>query len=76
MLSAIPNIPLVVGANRVVHGVRVEHVCGNPLLSHDDDRRLQRRIVEAALKALQTAVDGPTQFEPEEMAREKEAASA
>ncbi len=63
MLTAIPLIPLAVGANRVVKGVRVEHVCGNPLLSPEDDKKLQVAIVELALKSLQTQVDKPTLFE-------------
>ncbi len=63
ILTAIPLIPLAVGANRVVKGNRVEHVCGNPLLSAEDDRKLQRRIVEKALLALQTPVERPTLFE-------------
>ena len=76
ILTAIPLIPLAVGANRVVKGVRVEHVCGNPLLSKEDDRKLQRRIVEKALGALQTPVDSPTLFELDKSTREMEAARA
>ena len=76
ILTAIPLIPMSVGSNRVVKGVRVEHVCGNPLLSKEDDRRLQRRIVETALSALQTAVERPTLFEPDKATSEREAVNA
>ncbi len=76
MLTAIPNIPLAVGANRVVKGIRVEHVCGDPLLSGADDRKLQRHIVETALDALRTPVDGPTLFEPDKVATGKETVDA
>jgi glycine reductase len=76
VLTAIPNIPIAVGANRVVKGIRVEHVCGDPLLSRADDRKLQRHIVEAALEALQTSVDGPTLFEPDKVATGKETVNA
>lgn len=76
VLTAIPNIPLAVGANRVVKGMRVEHVCGNPLLSRNDDRKLQRHIVEAALNALRTPVGQPTLFEPAQVFTGKEAVSA
>lgn len=64
LISAIPVIPLGAGASRVVKGVRVEHVCGDPGLSDAADRALRRRIVATALRALQTPVDGPTLFDP------------
>ena len=76
VLSAIPVIPLSTGANRVVKGVRVEHVCGNPLLSSEDDFTLQLHIVQTALRALQTPVDGPTLFEPGEMSEAREVVHA
>ncbi len=65
-------IPLSVGASRVVQGISVEHVCGEPELSPERDQRLQKRITMTALKALQTAVTEPTLFNPakEEEARE------
>lgn len=64
LISAIPMIPLGAGANRVIRGVRVEHVCGDPNLSTEADRELRRQIVGTALKALQTPVEGPTLFDP------------
>lgn len=76
MMSALPMIPLAVGANRIVRGVRVEHVCGDPALSEEMDRALTRRIVQTALDALQTPVDGPTLFEPSEGVARKEAVHA
>ncbi len=71
VLTAIPLIPMAVGANRVVRGIRVEHVCGNPNLSEEADRELMMRIVRTGLRALQTAVDGPTLFEPSQLAPEE-----
>ena len=64
IMTALPVIPLSVGASRVVRGVRVEHVCGDPRLTSELDRRVGRRIVETALQALQTEVDQPTTFVP------------
>ncbi len=69
-------IPHAVGANRIVRGVRVEHVCGDPGLSEETDRELTRRIVLTALKALQTEVSGPTIFEPSEAIPAREAVHA
>jgi glycine reductase complex component B subunit gamma len=48
------------GANRVVQGVKIEHVCGDPALPPEADRALRRRIVEQALMALGTDVEQPT----------------
>mgnify|MGYP000887927949 CR=1 FL=1 len=64
MVSALQNVALNGGAPRVIHGARIEHVCGNPGLTPEMDRDFGRRIVEAALAAIRTAVSGPTLFEP------------
>lgn len=66
MMTAMPAIPLSVGASRVVRGVRVPHVCGDPALSEDRDQALRVRIVTTALNALTTPVSTPTLFEPDE----------
>jgi len=42
----------------------VQHPCGDPKLPAEADRDLSLRIVRTALLALQTAVTGPTLFEP------------
>ncbi len=68
MMTAMPAIPLAVGTSRVVRGVRVPHVCGDPALSAEKDWELGLRIVETALRALATSVSGPTLFEPSETA--------
>ena len=66
-MSALPAVPRSVGVSRIVRGIRVEHVCGNPQLSEPQDHALGMRIVRTALNALQTEVDGPTIFEPNEL---------
>ncbi len=65
VISALPPLALQAGANRVVQGVKIEHVCGDPALPPDADRALRRRLVERALAALTTAVAAPTLFAPE-----------
>ncbi len=70
-MTAMPAIPLSVGASRVVRGVRVPHVCGDPALSEEKDHELRVRIVEAALRSLTTDVSGPTLFEPWQTSSEK-----
>ena len=64
IMTAMPAIPLAVGASRVVRGMRVPHVCGDPALSEEKDRELGARIVRTALEALTAPVSGPTLFEP------------
>ena len=67
LVSAIPAIPLAAEVGRVVQGVRVEHVCGDPNLNEENDLQLMGRIVETALQAMQTEVTGPTLFDPDEL---------
>lgn len=71
-----PAIPLSVGASRVVRGVRVPHVCGDPALSEDKDHELRVRIVETALRSLTTEVSAPTLFEPLQPSPEPEKVTA
>jgi betaine reductase len=62
VISALPPLAIQAGANRVVQGVKIEHVCGDTTLSPDVDRALRRRIVERALGALAIDVQSPTLF--------------
>jgi betaine reductase len=62
MVSALPPIALQAGGNRVVKGVKIEHVCGDPSLGSAGDTALRRRIVERCLEALSTPVTSPTLF--------------
>jgi glycine/betaine/sarcosine/D-proline reductase family selenoprotein B len=66
VISALPPLAMQAGANRVVPGVKIEHVCGDPTLTPELDRRLRRQLVVRGLEALQTAVAGPTLFPPAE----------
>ena len=64
MISAIYNFALTTGANRVIKGARIEHVCGDPTLSPEKDYAFGMRIVTRALETLTIAVTGPTLFDP------------
>ena len=64
VISALPPLAMQAGANRVIQGVKIEHVCGDPAQTPELDRRLRRRLVERSLEVLQTAVSGPTLFHP------------
>ena len=56
-------ISLTVGANRIVPAVAIPHPLGNPNLDKAEEKKLRRKLVEKALKALQTEVDKQTVFE-------------
>jgi len=62
MCTVVP-ISLTVGANRIVPTVAIPHPLGNPALAPDEEKRLRRRLVERALAALQTEVEGQVVFE-------------
>ena len=63
MISAIYEFALTTGANRVVRGARIEHVCGDPSLGPEKDYAFGMKIVTTALRAIATAVEGPTLFD-------------
>ena len=64
MISAIYDFALTTGANRVIRGARIEHVCGDPALGAEKDYVFGMHIVTCALQALATQVAGPTLFDP------------
>jgi len=73
MISAIYNFAMTTGANRVVRGARIEHVCGDPSLGTDKHYAYGMRIVTTALEAIATPVTGPTLFDPLESGAAAEA---
>jgi glycine reductase complex component B subunit gamma len=66
-ISAIYEFAITTGANRVVRGSRIEHVCGDPDLGPEKDYAYGLRIVRTALQSLTQSVDGPTLFDPSEL---------
>ena len=55
--------PISKGANRIVPAIAIPHPLGNPALDKDEEKSLRRKIVEKALVALETEVDGQTIFD-------------
>lgn len=76
MISAIYDLALTTGANRVIRGARIEHVCGDPHLGPDKDYAYGMRIIRTALEAIQMPVTGPTFFDPMESTLEREVGHA
>ena len=62
-ICTVTPIYMTVGANRIVPAIAIPHPLGNPALDKDEEKKLRREIVEKALKALTTEVDGQTIFE-------------
>lgn len=62
-IATVVPISLTVGANRIVPAVAIPHPLGNPKISKEDEMKLRRKLVEKALKALETEVHGQTVFE-------------
>lgn len=62
-ICTVVPISLTVGANRIVPAVAIPHPLGNPALSMEEEKEIRRGIVDKALKALTTEVDGQTVFD-------------
>lgn len=62
-ICTVTPISMTVGANRIVPAVAIPHPLGNPALDKEEEKKLRRQIIEKALKALTTEVDGQTIFE-------------
>ncbi len=62
-ICTVVPISLTVGANRIVPAIAIPHPLGNPALEPAEEKKLRRKIVEKALKALSTEVEGQTVFD-------------
>ena len=68
MLCNLVPIALSVGAPRIVPTRGIQFPSGDPSLSAAEERAWRRRLLETALRAVSTAVSGPTVFDPAEVA--------
>ncbi len=62
-ICTVVPISLTVGANRIVPAIAIPHPLGDPALSMAEEKVIRRKIVEKAVKALETEVDGQTVFD-------------
>jgi len=62
-ICTIVPISKTVGAPRIIPAVAIPHPLGDPRLAPAAERQLRRRLVEKALAALQTSVEGQTVFD-------------
>ena len=61
-IATVVPISLTVGANRIVPAVAIPHPLGNPSLDVCEEKQLRRKIVDTAVKALETEVTEQTVF--------------
>jgi len=62
-ICTVVPISLTVGANRIVPAIAIPHPLGNPALDPVEEKKVRRKLVVKALKALETEVEGQTVFE-------------
>jgi len=62
MCTVVP-ISLTIGANRIIPAVGIPYPLGDPNLGEEKSKKLRKQLVQRALKALTTEVDGQTVFE-------------
>jgi glycine/betaine/sarcosine/D-proline reductase family selenoprotein B len=63
LVTALPTIATMIGANRVVRGVAITNVFGDPARSSGSELALRRQLVERALELLETDVEPGTVWE-------------
>ncbi|OPY80580.1 MAG: Glycine reductase complex component B subunit gamma [Syntrophus sp. PtaU1.Bin005] len=61
-ICTIVPISRTVGANRIVPAVAIPHPLGDPCKSKTEEKSLRRALVEKALQALETKIEGQTVF--------------
>ena len=62
-ICTVTPISMTVGANRIVPAVAIPHPLGDPNLSLEQEKQIRKKILDTALEALTTEVDGQTIFE-------------
>jgi glycine reductase complex component B subunit gamma len=61
-ICTIVPISRTVGANRIVPAIAIPHPLGDPGKSGTEEKALRRALVEKALRALETKIEGQTVF--------------
>ena len=61
-ICTIVPISLTVGANRIVPAVAIPYPLGDPARTLEEEKIIRRKLVEKALRALQTEVHEQTVF--------------
>ena len=62
MATVVP-ISKTIGANRIIPGIGIPYPLGDPTQGEEDSKKIRKKMVRRALKALQMAVTEQTVFE-------------
>ena len=62
LITAIPSVASSVGVSRIITGGGIPYPVGDPTLPSDREMEFRKRLVEKALDAVCTEVEGPTVF--------------
>lgn len=62
-ICSIVPISRTVGANRIVPSVAIPHPLGEPEKSPEEEKAIRRDLVEKALVAIETEIDGQRVFD-------------
>ena len=63
LVTTIESTARMMRASRIVAGGGITHPFGNPRLSPVEEKQFRRGLVEKALDALESGVDGSTEIE-------------
>ena len=66
MVSALPDVQRSMGVNRIVPGVAITNLLGDPAVDAETERTIRQHVVRTALRALGETVNGPTVIHPQE----------
>jgi glycine reductase len=64
LVTALPTIAQMVGANRILRGVAITHPTGDPSLAPADEHSMRVALVRRALEMLSAEVEPRTVWEP------------
>jgi glycine reductase len=64
-ICTIIPIALTVGANRIVPGVAIPYVTGNPYIKPEEELELRKTLLRKALRALTSKIEVQTVFNDE-----------
>ncbi len=62
-IATVVPIALTVGANRIIPAIGIPYPLGDPSLGLEGEKSVRRKLVERALKALETHIEGQTVFD-------------
>ena len=66
VVSALPDVQRSMGVNRIVPGVAITNLLGDPAVDPEAERTIREHVVRTALRALGETVNGPTVIHPQE----------